>query len=151
MSDDNSSATPGKSRWQGKLESFFWTSAAVGVVLYGTGQHDLLTVLLFDNRPHRLFVWFGFFSAISNAIMFLYVHAWLGYFKGIKNPMSSGTLAVPAGAATFAMTIISFIIAFWPIFGIIAIVQVVVITYGIVSAMTFLPGVGPLKVEGKGS
>ncbi|GIL90580.1 hypothetical protein Vretimale_17480 [Volvox reticuliferus] len=128
MSDDNSSATPGKSRWQGKLESFFWTSAAVGVVLYGTGQHDLLTVLLFDNRPHRL-----------------------GYFKGIKNPMSSGTLAVPAGAATFAMTIISFIIAFWPIFGIIAIVQVVVITYGIVSAMTFLPGVGPLKVEGKGS
>ncbi|GIL47442.1 hypothetical protein Vafri_4261 [Volvox africanus] len=149
MSDDRSSATYQKSRWQGKLESFCWTLAAVGVVLYGTGQHDLFTVLLFDNRPRRLFVWFGFFSAISNAILFLYVYAWLGYIKGVKNPISSGTLAVPAGAVTFATTIISFIVALWPIFGIVAIVQVVVIMYGTVSAMDFLPGIGPLKVERK--
>jgi hypothetical protein len=39
--------------WQSWFESFFWVTVAAAVVFYGTGQYDLVTVILNDKRLYR--------------------------------------------------------------------------------------------------
>ncbi|GFR44968.1 hypothetical protein Agub_g6278 [Astrephomene gubernaculifera] len=133
-------------KWSGVLESLFWTVLALGIVLYGSGQHDLVTLLFHDSRVNRAFLWFGLINVVLNILLFTYVYGWLGYVRGLPDPARSGTLAVPAGAVTFVSTFLAFVLALWPVFGVLSLLQVVLVTYGIISALNFIPGIGPLRV-----
>ncbi|KAG2429098.1 hypothetical protein HYH02_014136 [Chlamydomonas schloesseri] len=128
-----------------RLESGFWCLAALAVLVFGNGEKDLITTALTDERINRLFLLLGIINIFFNCLLFAYVFVWLGYIRGQADPLESGTLAVPAGAITFMTTLISMIVALWPIFGLAAIAQVVVVTYGLISAFNFVPGWGPLR------
>ncbi|PNW69872.1 hypothetical protein CHLRE_17g696200v5 [Chlamydomonas reinhardtii] len=128
-----------------RLESGFWVFAAFAVAVFGNGEKDLVTVALTDQRVNRLSLLLGIINIFFNCLLFAYVFVWLGYLGGQRDPLESGTLAIPAGAVTFMTTLISMVVALWPIFGVVAIAQVVVITYGLISALNFVPGWGPLK------
>ncbi|KAG2423543.1 hypothetical protein HXX76_015289 [Chlamydomonas incerta] len=128
-----------------RLESAFWVFAALATVVFGNGENDLVTVALTDSRINRLFLLLGIINIIFNCILFAYVFLWLGYIRGQTDPLESGTLAIPAGAVTFMTTLVSMVVALWPIFGLVAIAQVVVVTYGLISMLNFIPGWGPFR------
>ncbi|KXZ56163.1 hypothetical protein GPECTOR_1g14 [Gonium pectorale] len=100
-------AENGNNTLRGMLESLFWTAAACLVVVYGSGKHDLVTLLLTDERVNRMFLALGIINMFFNGCLFAYVYIWLGYVWRVRDPARSGTLAIPAGAVTFATTIVS--------------------------------------------
>ncbi|KAG2497520.1 hypothetical protein HYH03_004669 [Edaphochlamys debaryana] len=131
-------------RRKATLESLFWAALAIVVVVYGNGTRDLLSLMILDDRVNKLFTFFGLINMLFNGLLFLYVYGWLGYVCKVADPARSETLAVPVAAVTMLCSIVSFMIALWPVFSVLAVVQVMVVTYGAVSALAWVPGVGPL-------
>lgn len=151
MSENETVSKAGGPTWRSRLEGLAWVAAAVAVIGYGSGSKNLLHVIATDERINTLFIAFGFVNCFLNALLFLYVYGWLGYVCGAKDPARSETLAVPAGAVTIASTIVGFIVGLWPVFGALAIVQVLVIALGLMSALGFIPSWGVLRAAADGA
>ncbi|KAG1675446.1 hypothetical protein FOA52_001745 [Chlamydomonas sp. UWO 241] len=146
------STKPGSShgvRIVNTLQTGGWLLLAAVLAYYGNGRADLITLLLHSPRLNRAFVNVAFAALSLNAALFIYMAVWLEGVRRVPDAAAAVPWLVPAGAVTFAITFVSFIVGLWPVFSVLALPLVMVETIGTVVALQFVPTFGILRAVKK--
>eukprot|EP00983_Pelagomonas_calceolata_P071185 1151107-Pelagomonas_calceolata.AAC.3 len=81
--------------WVGqRLLAAFWSLLAGLVILYGNGESDLVTLVLYSNKLNRL-------DAINK----------------VEDPLNASPWCIPTGAVTIVVAELSYMLGLWPMFG----------------------------------
>mmetsp|Transcript_12749 Transcript_12749/g.22543 ORF Transcript_12749/g.22543 Transcript_12749/m.22543 type:complete len:153 (-) Transcript_12749:227-685(-) len=135
--------------WE-KLQALFWALLALGVVLYGNGKQNLWT-LASGEQVTKLFIWVGLVCWGLIALLFIYSHGSQLVTRcrgGPFEPLSSRSWIVQAGAGCFATAFVAFTAGLFPVYFILSPVIVLVVTFGGVMGLNFIPTFGLLKPLG---
>lgn len=137
------------SRIFNKVEALSWCIVASAVIFYGTGDKNLLAVVLTDLRIIRWCMVLGVVCTCVHVCVFLYLRLWLERICGLPEAELQCRWAIPAGSVTMVSAVFLFTAGIWPVFGFLSPAIMVVLSFGFVMSMFFIPPIGFLKPDGK--
>lgn len=131
-----------------KAVASVWVVVAAGIILFGNGESDLISIILFSPKVNRVLTNIALLCLAVNTALFTYIYFWLQYWCDVDRPLAAAPWVERYGAATFSVAFVSLILGLWPVFTFLTPVMTVAVLYGAIMALHFIPTFGLLKPLG---
>ena len=119
-----------------KIHAGFWVVISI-LILYYT---DLIHQITSDKRIERFSLTIAITSLSINLVLVLYSTIWLPYMMKTKVPIEIyAPKLVPISALLAIITIIMFMYALWPIYGLLTPLLILILTLGLLLSCHFIP------------
>ena len=118
-----------------KVHSLFWVMAAIGLIVF-TDMHEVV----FSDDINRLALNMAIMSFTANVGIFFYMSFWLPVITKVNVPWEiycPNMIPIATGLGVFSM--LALIVAFWPVWGFLSPLYVLVMIMGFIFSAHFIP------------